>query len=115
MDIPDYIANAVQSSSESSPPKRTKPIGAASAQSQNNERFTHQYLTHPIPTFDDHSSVSDIDPEYETDFTTPDSSDMPDDVEEFRDKEYPQLKGKVYLDHGGTTVCIPGVMPKTLY
>ncbi|KAK4579994.1 hypothetical protein LTR86_000196 [Recurvomyces mirabilis] len=104
MDIPDYIANAVQNSSESSPPKRSKSIGAASRQSQNNEQPTHRYLTYPTTTFDDHSSVSDIDPEYETDFTTPDSSDMPDDVEEFRDKEYPQLKGKVYMDHGGTTL-----------
>ncbi|QIX01974.1 hypothetical protein AMS68_007491 [Peltaster fructicola] len=28
----------------------------------------------------------------------------PDGVEEFRDREYPQLKGKTYLDHGGTTL-----------
>ncbi|KAG0650883.1 Molybdenum cofactor sulfurase [Hyphodiscus hymeniophilus] len=25
-------------------------------------------------------------------------------VEEFRDEEYPMMKGKVYLDHGGTTI-----------
>ena len=31
---------------------------------------------------------------------------QPDDVEDFRDREYPQLKGKTYLDHGGTTVRI---------
>ena len=30
-------------------------------------------------------------------------------VEEFRDREYPQLKGKTYLDHGGTTVCMAGL------
>jgi hypothetical protein len=33
---------------------------------------------------------------------------QPDDVEDFRDREYPQLKGKTYLDHGGTTVCTSG-------
>lgn len=30
-----------------------------------------------------------------------------DEVEDFKDREYPQLKGKTYLDHGGTTVCGP--------
>ncbi|GAB7357617.1 hypothetical protein MBLNU459_g0117t1 [Dothideomycetes sp. NU459] len=45
-----------------------------------------------------------------TDFTTPASSDSGpdcvdmDEVEEFRDREYPQLKGQIYLDHGGTTL-----------
>lgn len=64
---------------------------------------------------DAHSSAEDVSTtsdsehhDYQTDFTTPDSScpdDMqPDDVEDFRDREYPQLKGKTYLDHGGTTV-----------
>lgn len=57
---------------------------------------------------DDVSSTSHSDQEhgYQTDFTTPSSAgDMqPDDVEDFRDREYPQLKGKTYLDHGGTTV-----------
>ena len=53
--------------------------------------------------------------DYSTDFTTPSLSRLGgddqdrdcDDVEAFRDREYPQLKGKVYLDHGGTTVCVP--------
>lgn len=57
---------------------------------------------------DDVSSTSHSDQEhgYQTDFTTPSSAgDMqPDEVEDFRDREYPQLKGKTYLDHGGTTV-----------
>lgn len=60
----------------------------------------------------DVSSMSDIaEHDYQTDFTTPASSDSgpdcfdQDDVEVFRDREYPQLKGKIYLDHGGTTVC----------
>jgi hypothetical protein len=30
-----------------------------------------------------------------------------DEVEDFKNREYPQLKGKTYLDHGGTTVCRP--------
>ncbi|KAF2772366.1 PLP-dependent transferase [Teratosphaeria nubilosa] len=48
--------------------------------------------------------------DYQTDETTPPSSDSypddveSDDVEDFRDREYPQLKGKVYLDHGGATL-----------
>lgn len=70
--------------------------------------------------FDAHSSAEDVSTtsdsdhghDYQTDFTTPASSDsnstpddmQPDDVEDFRDREYPQLKGKTYMDHGGTTV-----------
>jgi len=27
-------------------------------------------------------------------------------VETFRDREYPQLAGKIYLDHGGSTVSL---------
>jgi len=61
---------------------------------------------------EDVSASSDTEPDhdYQTDFTTPACSEshpddmQPDDVEDFRDKEYPQLKGKTYLDHGGTTV-----------
>ena len=47
---------------------------------------------------------------YYTDYNSPPSSDLslenmqPDDVENFRDREYPQLNGRTYLDHGGTTV-----------
>lgn len=57
------------------------------------------------------TSVSEPDHDYNTDLTTPASSDaddmQPDDVEDFREREYPMLKGKTYLDHGGTTVCGP--------
>lgn len=71
---------------------------------------------------DAHSSAEDVSTtsdsahghDYQTDFTTPAQSDSNscaddmqcggDDVEDFRDREYPQLKGKTYLDHGGTTV-----------
>jgi len=72
-----------------------------------------------IPTTTDpeilHYSSSDSESFYEdedycTDLTTPGSSIVSLDnhynnaVGTFRDQEYPQLKGKVYLDHGGTTV-----------
>ncbi|KAK4968124.1 hypothetical protein LTR28_002169 [Elasticomyces elasticus] len=61
---------------------------------------------------DDVSSESEPaeDHDYNTDFTTPPTSDSSleecqgEEVEDFRDREYPQLKGKVYLDHGGTTL-----------
>lgn len=63
---------------------------------------------------DDVSSASDEEPhDYATDDTTPASSDSspedrePEEVEDFRDREYPQLKGKIYMDHGGTTVRYP--------
>lgn len=58
------------------------------------------------------TSDSDAEHDYTTDLTTLACSDscgedmQPDDVEDFRDREYPQLKGKTYMDHGGTTVCI---------
>nr|OQO19123.1 hypothetical protein B0A51_15000 [Rachicladosporium sp. CCFEE 5018] len=56
------------------------------------------------------TSDSELDHDYTTDLTTPASSEscaedmQPDDVEDFRDREYPMLKGKTYLDHGGTTL-----------
>lgn len=59
------------------------------------------------------TSISEPDQDYNTDLTTPASSEscaddmQAEDVEDFRDREYPQLKGKTYLDHGGTTVCGP--------
>lgn len=61
---------------------------------------------------DEPSSADDSDHEhgYQTDPTTAPSSEMSaevmqaEDVEEFREREYPMLKGKTYLDHGGTTV-----------
>lgn len=65
------------------------------------------------------ASISEPDHGYTTEPTTPSTSascvaeDMTtDEVEDFKDREYPQLKGKTYLDHGGTTVRGPmqGVM-----
>ena len=59
------------------------------------------------------ASISEPDHGYTTEPTTPSTSqscveDMStDEVEDFKDREYPQLKGKTYLDHGGTTVRGP--------
>lgn len=94
MDIPAHILDAV----------------SISDISQRSPRIPGQDdHDHANSSADDVSSTSHSDQEhgYQTDFTTPSSAgDMqPDDVEDFRDREYPQLKGKTYLDHGGTTVC----------
>ncbi|TKA77894.1 Molybdenum cofactor sulfurase [Friedmanniomyces simplex] len=104
MDIPAHIIDAVHISSDASPPKRIKSTSGASRISPNSAHFSSHYQA-PFAPVDDQSSQSDLEPEdYATDYTTPDASEMPDDVEEFRDREYPQLKGKTYLDHGGTTL-----------
>lgn len=55
------------------------------------------------------SSSSGHDSPYETDCTTPATSCFEEThdnevVESFRAREYPQLAGKIYLDHGGATV-----------
>lgn len=70
--------------------------------------------SHVSYTVDNASCASDTDEDlnYHTDATTPASSDScqdeiescEDEVEDFRDREYPQLRGKVYLDHGGSTL-----------
>jgi molybdenum cofactor sulfurtransferase len=100
MDIPSHILDAVSVISDISP--------AASVKYPSSFRNANSSV-------EDVSSNSESDAErgYQTDYTTPASSEInsggddmqPDDVEEFRDREYPQLKGKTYLDHGGTTVC----------
>lgn len=110
MDIPAHILDAVQTSDSAS--QRRLEVGSIdSRRSPNTSRF-------PGALFDAHSSAEDVSTtsdsihDYQTDFTTPAQSDsssspddmQPDDVEDFRDREYPQLKGKTYLDHGGTTV-----------
>jgi molybdenum cofactor sulfurtransferase len=117
MDIPAHILDAVHTSSlpapDASPSKRVKSASAHSRHSPSSTHFPHRY--HAKATNDDQSSISDPEPDdYATDFTTPDSSmDSPDDVEDFRDREYPQLKGKTYLDHGGTTVRRTGARDTT--
>ncbi|KAK4506838.1 hypothetical protein PRZ48_000571 [Zasmidium cellare] len=110
MDIPAHILDAVQTSDSAS--QRRLEVGSIdSPRSPNTSRF-------PGALFDAHSSAEDVSTtsdsihDYQTDFTTPAQSDsssspddmQPDDVEDFRDREYPQLKGKTYLDHGGTTL-----------
>lgn len=83
----------------------------AFSQAQESQNESQYASEHEVSAAEDISSASDSDQDYQTDFTTPagsesNSEDMPpDDVEEFRDQEYPQLRGKTYLDHGGTTVC----------
>ena len=66
-----------------------------------------------FPDSADDASISEPDHGYTTEPTTPSTSDLcvedmtTDEVEDFKDREYPQLKGKTYLDHGGTTVRGP--------
>ncbi|KAF2149434.1 PLP-dependent transferase [Myriangium duriaei CBS 260.36] len=56
------------------------------------------------------SDVSDDDHGYATDYTTPTASDLcpderyMDEVEAFRDHEYPMMKGSTYLDTGGSMI-----------
>jgi len=61
--------------------------------------------------FSDSDSYQEDDNDYGTDITTPPTSEMGDDrdneeVESFRDSEYPQMTQGVYLDHGGATVSL---------
>ncbi|KAK1823879.1 hypothetical protein LTR12_001621 [Friedmanniomyces endolithicus] len=98
------INDAVHTSLDESPPKRIKSTRATSGKTLNAVHFSSHYQAPSTPV-SDRSSESDLEAEdYATDYTSPDASEMPDDVEEFRDREYPQLKGKTYLDHGGTTL-----------
>lgn len=107
MDFPAHIINAVHTSNEPSSPQ--KSTGPRSQKSPSVARFPRAHVN---SSAEDISSTSDSEPDaYQTDFTTPASSDaypedMQEEVEDFRDREYPQLKGKTYLDHGGTTVRI---------
>lgn len=109
MDIPAHILNAVQSNDSSLSVQHAHSSSPRKPRSR-----TNLTARSALSSAEDLSTTSDSEEHgYQTDFTSPPSSescaeDMPgDDVEEFRDREYPQLKGKTYLDHGGTTVsCI---------
>ncbi|KAK4549574.1 hypothetical protein LTR36_006571 [Oleoguttula mirabilis] len=111
MDIPAHLlSDAVYTSDEISPSKRIKSASNSSRKASSTARLPSRSYN-PHSSAEDISSTSDSEPDhgYQTDFTTPAASDsypdeMPDDVEDFRDREYPQLKGKTYLDHGGTTL-----------
>lgn len=106
MDIPAHILDAVQTSDAPSLHLHLD-TGSTTSRSRYQGRFLDAHSS-----AEDVSTTSDSDHErdYQTDFTTPASSEsgpddmQPDDVEDFRDREYPQLKGKTYLDHGGTTL-----------
>ena len=111
MDIPAHILDAVQTSDISPPPARIPSAKSSLRKSRSEARFPKSRSARS--SAEDLSTTSDSEQEhgYQTDFTSLPSDtspeDMqPDDVEDFRDREYPQLKGKTYLDHGGTTVRI---------
>ncbi|WPG98533.1 Hypothetical protein R9X50_00132500 [Acrodontium crateriforme] len=106
---PESLLNTSTTSTPS--PARLTVVRAQSISSLRGPYLNHLQGDHS--SADDVSSISDVDPDHEylTEFTSPANSselspeDMqPDDVEDFRDQEYPQLVGKVYLDHGGTTL-----------
>lgn len=128
MDIPAHILDAVSALPPSSAEDRIRSIGGGTRKSRSNLRAPRPLRT-TASSVEDISSLSDYDPEqgYLTDPTTPASSDSspedmqsPDDVDDFRDREYPQLKDQTYLDHGGTTVgkslasVVPARPPLTL-
>ncbi|RMX73066.1 hypothetical protein D0869_13980 [Hortaea werneckii] len=101
--------NAVQfPDAPASPNRRPQSRPHQPPKSPNVARFQKPYADSSAEEISS-TSGSEQDYDYQTDFTTPASSDanpddMPDEVEDFRDIEYPQLKGKTYLDHGGTTL-----------
>ncbi|KXL44568.1 MAG: hypothetical protein FE78DRAFT_32533 [Acidomyces sp. 'richmondensis'] len=105
MDIPAHVLDAVQISNP--PPS---PADFSNARAPFKKRARHgQPMSSAQSSAEDLSMGSDSetqDHEYQTDDTSPASSEQmePDDPEVFRDHEYPQLKGKTYLDHGGTTL-----------
>ena len=108
MDIPAHILEAVQTASDSIPPRRIQS-SHSSPRKTSIAHFSKSRSAHS--SAEDLSTTSDSEQEhgYQTDFTSLPSDSSPedllsDDVEDFRDREYPQLKGKTYLDHGGTTV-----------
>lgn len=119
MDIAPHILDAVQTSAV---PDQSSFLDSDSTKSPTFPTRS-SFLGHnhdALSSAEDLSTTSDSgnDHGYQTDFTTPESSDscaedmQPDDVEDFRDREYPQLKGKTYLDHGGTTVRCPASLDR---
>ncbi|USW48160.1 Putative aminotransferase class V domain, pyridoxal phosphate-dependent transferase, major [Septoria linicola] len=112
MDIERHILDAVSTGSDSGSQRHLETASTVSQQkSPLTSHFTPSHHN-ANSSAEDVSTTSDSGNErdYQTDFTTPESSEscaedmQPDDVEDFRDREYPQLKGKTYLDHGGTTL-----------
>jgi len=110
MDIPSHILDAVSTdSAPSSPTRQTKSRNPSRRQSPTYNKYA-KYNDLNSSASDVSTTSSEHEHDYTTDLTTPALSEscpedmQPDDVEDFRDREYPQLKGKTYLDHGGTTV-----------
>lgn len=112
MDIPAHILDAVHTSTDVSLPVRDPSAKSSPRKVSSRARFTKtRSARSSAEDISSLSSESEQEYGYQTDFTSlPSDScpeDMqPDDVEDFREREYPQLKGKTYLDHGGTTVCM---------
>jgi molybdenum cofactor sulfurtransferase len=111
MDIPAHILDAVTTASDLShpPPARIPSAKSSVRKSRSEPRFARSRSARSSTENLSVSSESEQEHGYQTDFTSIPSEaapeDMPpDDVEAFREREYPQLKGKTYLDHGGTTV-----------
>lgn len=112
MDIERHILDAVSTASEVASHRHLETSSTRSQQkSPLASTFTSNHHNANSSAEDvSTTSASGDERDYQTDFTTPESSEscaedmQPDDVEDFRDREYPQLKGKTYLDHGGTTV-----------
>ncbi|CAK1354751.1 Molybdenum cofactor sulfurase [Cercospora beticola] len=112
MDIERHILDAVSTASDTA---SQRYLDASSTKSPQKSPLMSHFAPgqhHANSSAEDVSTTSDSGNErdYQTDFTTPESSEscvedmQPYDVEDFRDREYPQLKGKTYLDHGGTTL-----------
>lgn len=116
MDLPGHILEAVQTASDAShPPAVPRRIRPAHHPTRDASRKPSlPTLRTASSSVEDISSDPDSDQDhgYQTDFTSQPSEACPDELhveemEEWRAREYPQLKGKTYLDHGGATVRSP--------
>ncbi|KXT15792.1 hypothetical protein AC579_6256 [Pseudocercospora musae] len=110
---PPHIVDTAQANDDASSQRHLDIDSTTSPQKSPLTPIFHDSLYNLQSSAEDLSTTSDSGNErddYHTDFTTPESSEscaedmQPDDVDDFRDREYPQLKGKTYLDHGGTTL-----------
>jgi len=109
MDISSHILEAVQTASDSIPPRRVKSAHAGAKDVPYRSRFPKSRSVHSSVENLSTTSDSEVDHGYQTDFTSLPSDSSPEDVameeiDDFREREYPQLKDRVYMDHGGTTV-----------
>jgi molybdenum cofactor sulfurtransferase len=118
MDIPAHIIDAVHNEPPTPPgqvsrqhihmeqTKQTRQLSPNRAYPQYKDYKDFHDSAEDVST----ASISEPDHGYQTEPTTPALSEAcaedmsTDEVEDFKDREYPQLKGKTYMDHGGTTV-----------